>query len=596
MAYQDSLQSITIASILTCQTLKMQQYPSKATQSFLNRGLPELCYDDFEYVSHPGDGAWGSVFRYRRISDGKFVAMKFFGMRGLETNSIPLPFLIESEILHEWDLTEAAGATNKSSIPKVLGYLVDTYDGYASGHIRINPRVNPYAPHHLSGKRHKGRYLVKVTECCDKDIMDVLMAGRTFNQREVAQIFKGIVLAVRGLHSNGIIHRDLKLENFVFEDDSYRLPQEVVDDILVKVIDLGNATLLANNIEIPCTAPQLNGTPIYRAPETTGRNVHSKATDIWQIGVCLWILSFRAMPNGLSFRGTEPKFPTEIEISDSLKSLLRRIFDHNPTTRITIDEILSHTWVTENTVAITEEHVETVLPGTESTGSEMDEEISFGQYGYTAPINPEIPQDSSFLFDQQEEQSRALTVYQQSRYVAPQTSYIVRIPQTRLVTCLIRTISSFPKSVIGCNDLVPSSSARISNTIDISKLLRYVVDSYGRLSKRKSSKKSLYNKTGVIATDTLGFDKKVHPKTRSSLLFNNLNTKRLSNRRRSKSVDASKRQIARKTGEKSFPCTAGLLLPFDYTSTSHTLSADEEQPYYLSRAGCGRGGIKNMFS
>lgn len=60
------------------------------------------------------------------------------------------------------------------------------------------------------------------------------------------------MLAIGYLHSKGIIHRDLKLENILVAQNGY-----------IKIIDYGLAKILKNNEE----ATSFCGTPEYLAPE-----------------------------------------------------------------------------------------------------------------------------------------------------------------------------------------------------------------------------------------------------------------------------------------------------------------------------------------
>ena len=61
-----------------------------------------------------------------------------------------------------------------------------------------------------------------------------------------------MIIAVGYLHSKGIVHRDLKLENILCDADGY-----------IKIIDYGLAKMLADNQE----TTSFCGTPEYLAPE-----------------------------------------------------------------------------------------------------------------------------------------------------------------------------------------------------------------------------------------------------------------------------------------------------------------------------------------
>jgi serine/threonine protein kinase len=86
------------------------------------------------------------------------------------------------------------------------------------------------------------------------------------------------------LHSLGILHRDVKLENLLC-DTSTRPPK-------VKLCDFGHAVLqhdLAHD-------RQFYGTPGYAAPEVTQGPVWSAKADVWAMGVVMYALLANSLP------------------------------------------------------------------------------------------------------------------------------------------------------------------------------------------------------------------------------------------------------------------------------------------------------------
>ena len=55
--------------------------------------------------------------------------------------------------------------------------------------------------------------------CRGGDLFDRLdsQPGEHYNEAQCARLIKQMLCAVRYIHSKGIIHRDLKLENFLFD-------------------------------------------------------------------------------------------------------------------------------------------------------------------------------------------------------------------------------------------------------------------------------------------------------------------------------------------------------------------------------------------
>ncbi|GMI11759.1 hypothetical protein TrRE_jg12341, partial [Triparma retinervis] len=91
--------------------------------------------------------------------------------------------------------------------------------------------------------------------------------------------------AVRYCHSRGIIHRDLKLENFIFEDRS--------PDSELKLIDFG----LSKHFEHGDVQHEAVGTPYTVAPEVI-RGSYTSKCDIWAIGVITYLLLSGDTPFG----------------------------------------------------------------------------------------------------------------------------------------------------------------------------------------------------------------------------------------------------------------------------------------------------------
>jgi serine/threonine protein kinase len=76
--------------------------------------------------------------------------------------------------------------------------------------------------------------------------------------------------AVRYLHEQGIAHRDLKLENFLFEQPGMHSP--------LKLIDFG----LSKHFDPKESMHQVVGSAYYTAPEVLGGNYDFRC-DIWSL-------------------------------------------------------------------------------------------------------------------------------------------------------------------------------------------------------------------------------------------------------------------------------------------------------------------------
>ncbi len=96
-----------------------------------------------------------------------------------------------------------------------------------------------------------------VLELCDEDLFDWLSARKFQTSTETKMsFFKSLAEGLDYLHTMGIIHRDLKLENIMITDIDSEIPT-------IKIADFG----LSKLIEEGRSAKDQVGTLLYVAPE-----------------------------------------------------------------------------------------------------------------------------------------------------------------------------------------------------------------------------------------------------------------------------------------------------------------------------------------
>jgi len=161
-------------------------------------------------------------------------------------------------------------------------------------------------------------------------------------EQEALDIFIQLLHAVQHCHALGVIHRDLKLENILFADSLKKT---------IKVVDFGIAGFIINKTGDKSKAGSLK----YIAPEIiTEKNTEARASiDVWSIGCILFAMLCGCLPfNGKSsseiinkIKAGSFEFPSNVELSESSKDLIKRMLVVDYKKRITIEELWKHPWM-----------------------------------------------------------------------------------------------------------------------------------------------------------------------------------------------------------------------------------------------------------
>ncbi|XP_016062096.1 PREDICTED: serine/threonine-protein kinase 33 isoform X2 [Miniopterus natalensis] len=202
----------------------------------------------------------------------------------------------------------------------------------------------------------KKMYLV-MELCEDGELKEMLNKKGHFSENETRWIIQSLASAIAYLHSNDIVHRDLKLENIMvkssFTDDNNEM------NLNIKVTDFGLAVKKHGGSE--AMLQTTCGTPIYMAPEVINAHDYSQQCDIWSIGVIMYMLLCGEAP---FLAGSEERLFELIRkgelhfsgliwdsISDCAKSVLKQLMKVDPAHRITAKELLDNQWITGNTLS-----------------------------------------------------------------------------------------------------------------------------------------------------------------------------------------------------------------------------------------------------
>ncbi|KAJ9459503.1 hypothetical protein DIPPA_33595 [Diplonema papillatum] len=159
---------------------------------------------------------------------------------------------------------------------------------------------------------------------------------------DVFRYFHQLISAVSYMHSQGICHRDLKLENILLDRHGH-----------LKLADFGMASAMPRDLYLETSC----GSPHYACPEIiNGERYLGTAADTWSCGVLLYAMATSSLPfdcpniDVLFSKIRQGKYFMPPDLPANLRDLIARMLKVNGKERITIDEIQQHPFWIEHLV------------------------------------------------------------------------------------------------------------------------------------------------------------------------------------------------------------------------------------------------------
>ena len=178
--------------------------------------------------------------------------------------------------------------------------------------------------------------------CAGGDLLSYVRRRKKLDETVAKYLFKQAAKSLAYCHSNLVLHRDIKLENLLLDEEG-----------TIKLCDFGVSRQLKKEEEL---LSEQCGTPAYMAPEVHAAKgkIKGKPTDIWSLGVCLYAMLVGMVP----FRGKtieelqeliikgEFTFPSSADgLSKQAKKLIQGMLERDPDKRLDANQVVKHPWL-----------------------------------------------------------------------------------------------------------------------------------------------------------------------------------------------------------------------------------------------------------
>ncbi|XP_051157218.1 serine/threonine-protein kinase fused [Leptopilina boulardi] len=260
--------------------------------------------EKYEVLCQIGEGSFGQVYKAKKRANGDIVAFKVIRKRGRsekELKSLRQECEIQRHLHH----------------PNIV-QMLDSFE--------------------------TDNQIVVVTEYADKDLYEIIGKTGRLSEERAQVIACDLVSALYYLHSNRVLHRDLKPQNVLLETNG-----------VAKLCDFGFARSMSTGTHV---LTSIKGTPLYMAPELIEERPYDHNADLWSLGCIVYELVVGIPPFQTTsilhliklIRFESVKWPSHI--TSICKSFLEGLLQKDPSQRLTWPSLLEHPFVKDRIIIV----------------------------------------------------------------------------------------------------------------------------------------------------------------------------------------------------------------------------------------------------
>ncbi|XP_051933997.1 serine/threonine-protein kinase PAK 4 isoform X2 [Hippocampus zosterae] len=187
-----------------------------------------------------------------------------------------------------------------------------------------------------------GDELWVVMEFLEGGALTDIVTHTRMNEEQIATVCLSVLKALSVLHTQGVIHRDIKSDSILLTHDGR-----------VKLSDFGFCAQVSKDVQ---RRKSLVGTPYWMAPELISRLPYGPEVDIWSLGIMVIEMVDGEPPyfNEPPLKAMKmirdnlpPKLKNLHKVSPVLKGFLDRMLVRDPSQRASASELLKHSFLSK---------------------------------------------------------------------------------------------------------------------------------------------------------------------------------------------------------------------------------------------------------
>ncbi|XP_076653305.1 testis-specific serine/threonine-protein kinase 3 [Halictus rubicundus] len=298
----------------------------------------------YKFLKKLGEGSYAKVYLSEYRSDTESEKNKKLACKVIDTTKAPKDFV-------------------KKFLPRELDILV-----------KVN---HPHVVHVHSIFQRRAKYFMFMRYAENGDLLEFILKNGAVQEGQARVWIRQLTLALQYLHEMEIAHRDVKCENVL-----------LTSNYNVKLADFGFARYVIDDRGKQVLSDTYCGSLSYIAPEILRGSPYSpKMSDVWSLGVILYILLNKAMPFDdtdikrlyVQQRNRKWKFRSKVVslLSEQVKKLITTILEPDPVKRLRLDQIISSEWIAMDPRLLTLTPAEqTALANAQEERKKMEEKFS----------------------------------------------------------------------------------------------------------------------------------------------------------------------------------------------------------------------------